>query len=87
MLVWDWAIEMGCIIRWGGQNRPDRDGCIGVNRTTGTICVKALRWDPIWGIQGTAKKSVWFKVIKGESGNEHNGWKARNADLVTITAL
>lgn len=41
-MVWDWAIEMGCIIRWGGQNRPDRDGCIGVNRTTGTICVKAV---------------------------------------------
>lgn len=41
--------------------------------------VKALRWAHIWGVQGTAKRSVWFVMIIMGAGRE--------ADLITVMAL
>ena len=79
----------------GGGGRGDKIcliemvviGVYSIYCLTVIICVKVLRWDHAWGIQGTAKRSIWFKVIKVKSGNERNGWEAGEVDLTTMKVL
>ena len=75
---------------WGDKIRLIEMVIIGVYCiycVTVIICVKVLRWDHAWGIQGTAKRSIWFKVIRVKSGNEHNGCEAGEVNLATMKVL